>query len=129
MTCLCYRADGTLISGAWDFKVRVWRDGALAFTLDRHQAAVWCILDMQDGRIVSGSADKSICVWEGEDCVQEAKLGCAVRGLVQHGEGGFMACGNDGWLRWPEGSCAMLMPYPVPRWEPCPTIPYTSAGL
>lgn len=91
------------MSGSWDCRVRVWRDGALCQTFEGHSEAVWCVLPLGNGVIASGSADKTIRLWTQGEAVEPIKMGSAVRGLACFC-GGFIACGNDGWVRWFSGT-------------------------
>jgi len=101
VACLCYRRDGALISGGWDCKVRIHQHGELLKTIEAHTEAVWCLLPLPEGRLLTGSADKTIRLWHEEECEPqlEIRLNGAVRALHDYGDGGFLVTGNDGWLR------------------------------
>eukprot|EP01133_Synstelium_polycarpum_P005625 gene5625-6489_t len=104
ISCLSSTIDGLILSGSWDKTVRIWENGECVAVLEKHQAAVWGVLGLPNGDIVTASADKLILIWrlvEGEkhkyavyktltrhtDCV---------RGLALVPEiGGFVSCGND----------------------------------
>jgi WD40 repeat protein len=59
-------ADDTVVSGAADGALRVWRvstGACLASVPDAHAAAVTCLLALPRGRVVSAAADGSLAVW------------------------------------------------------------------
>ena len=59
----CVRARGELLySASWDKTARVWQAGACLHTLRGHEAAVWSILPLEDGRVLTASADRTIKV-------------------------------------------------------------------
>ncbi|KAJ3024584.1 UNVERIFIED_CONTAM: hypothetical protein HDU68_007985 [Siphonaria sp. JEL0065] len=64
--------DGSVISGSWDFTLRVWKKGddGIWFanqTLSGHKNRVTCLSVSRDGAtLVSGSTDKRILVWKKE---------------------------------------------------------------
>ena len=84
----------------WCRTIRVWK-GTVCFTiLQGHQQSVWAVLGLQNGDILSGSADHSIKLWRQGACVQTYKghRDC-VRGLADAPKlGGFLSCGNDGYI-------------------------------
>ena len=59
--------ENTVLSASWDATACLWKlDGSLAplATLSGHEAAVWCVVQLRGGDIVTGSADKSIKIWK-----------------------------------------------------------------
>jgi WD40 repeat protein len=64
--CMLQLADGRIISGSKDCKIKIWESGSgnCVKTLIGHQDIVQCIFQLQDGRVVSGSNDHSIKVWD-----------------------------------------------------------------
>lgn len=46
--------NGVLVSGSWDGKARVWKDGETKQVLEGHTAAVWGVLVLESGEIVTG---------------------------------------------------------------------------
>lgn len=100
VTSLAPATDGTVISGGWDKKVRVWAGETCNATLTGHEAAVWAVLGLPNGDIVSGSADKTIRIWRGGECVKViAAHTDAVRGLALLPGVGFVSVGNDGMIK------------------------------
>uniref|UniRef100_A0A182MZ99 Phospholipase A-2-activating protein n=1 Tax=Anopheles dirus TaxID=7168 RepID=A0A182MZ99_9DIPT len=94
----------TLISGSWDKTAKIWTNapGSNAnITLVGHEAAVWAVACLPNGRYVSGSADKNICVWNerGEKLVVLKGHKDCVRGLCPLPQGGFLSCSNDATVR------------------------------
>ena len=57
-----YGAD-YIVSGSWDNTVRVWRAWTCVATLSAHTHAVWSVLPLDADRVLSASADKSVCLW------------------------------------------------------------------
>ncbi|XP_058062280.1 phospholipase A-2-activating protein [Anopheles bellator] len=100
--------DGsTLISGSWDKTARLWTNVPGSMTnlaLVGHEAAVWAVACLPSGRFLTGSADKSIFVWNetGQKlAVLKGHKDC-VRGLCPLPEtsgGGFLSCSNDATIR------------------------------
>lgn len=98
-----------LVSGSWDKTAKVWsvQEGTVKDTLKGHTQAVWSVLFLRDGRILTGSADQSIRLWE-LDLDSSASYKCirmfsghtdAVRGLCQLSEETFASCSNDMTIR------------------------------
>jgi WD40 repeat protein len=54
--------DGVFASGSWDKTVRVWRNNECTQVLRGHELAVWAVLILDNGDIVSAAADKTIKV-------------------------------------------------------------------
>ncbi|KAJ2323546.1 WD repeat protein Lub1, partial [Coemansia sp. RSA 2681] len=93
--------DGhVLVSGSWDKTAKVWVDGECRHTLRGHQHAVWSVLIMSDGSVLTGSADKLIRRWEGGKLrdTYSGHTDC-VRALALLPGGGFASAGNDGVVR------------------------------
>uniref|UniRef100_A0A182WFH9 Phospholipase A-2-activating protein n=1 Tax=Anopheles minimus TaxID=112268 RepID=A0A182WFH9_9DIPT len=94
----------SLISGSWDKTAKIWTNapGSNAnITLVGHEAAVWAVACLPNGRYVSGSADKNIFVWNerGEKLVVLKGHKDCVRGLCPLPKGGFLSCSNDATIR------------------------------
>ncbi|KAJ2809902.1 hypothetical protein H4S07_002989 [Coemansia furcata] len=97
---LASSSDGrVLVSGSWDKTAKVWVDGTCKHTLRGHQQAVWSVLVLSDGSVLTGSADRSIRRWVGGELkgVYEGHTDC-VRALAPL-PGGFVSAGNDGSVR------------------------------
>ncbi|GAM20636.1 hypothetical protein SAMD00019534_038110 [Acytostelium subglobosum LB1] len=99
--------DGLLISGSWDKSVRVWDNNDCVCTLEKHEAAVWSVLGLPNGDIVSASADKKIIIWkrvQNDTKIQFiqykvlTKHTDCVRALSLIPEVGFISAANDGSL-------------------------------
>ena len=95
----CVRAAPSgdlLFSGSWDKTAKVWRDGQCVRTLKGHEQAVWSVLPLADGRVLTASADRSIKLWEGEACVQTyTGHEDVVRDLALLPNVGFVSASND----------------------------------
>ncbi|KAJ2742170.1 hypothetical protein GGI20_004678 [Coemansia sp. BCRC 34301] len=94
--------DGrVLVSGSWDRTAKVWVDGECKHTLGGHQQAVWSVLVMADGSVLTGSADKLIRRWvDGQLKTTYAGHTDCVRALaLLPGGTGFVSAANDGSVR------------------------------
>jgi F-box/WD-40 domain protein 7 len=62
--CVGFDDDFKICSGSYDKTVRVWdmRMGSVLSVLEGHSSAVFC-LQHDTERIVSGSADKNLIIW------------------------------------------------------------------
>ncbi|XP_053677354.1 phospholipase A-2-activating protein [Anopheles nili] len=95
----------TIISGSWDKTAKIWTNapGSMTnLTLVGHEAAVWAVACLPNGRYISGSADKNIFVWneKGEKLVVLKGHKDCVRGLCPIPKGGFLSCSNDATIRY-----------------------------
>jgi phospholipase A-2-activating protein len=92
---------GQLISVSWDQTARIWNLATLscAAVLAGHEAAVWAALPLDDGSILTGSADKTIKKWQGNVCSATFRghTDC-VRSLAKV-DVGFASAGNDSHIR------------------------------
>jgi phospholipase A-2-activating protein len=71
-------SDRTVLSASWDATACVWKlDGSThpTLTLSGHQAAVWSAIQLPSGDIVTGSADKTIRVWDRDGHFQRTLAG------------------------------------------------------
>jgi phospholipase A-2-activating protein len=104
---------GQLVSVSWDKTARIWDVSSLSCSavLTGHEAAVWAVLPLDDGSILTGSADHSIKKWRGTACELTIKghTDC-VRSLAKT-EFGFASAGNDAVIKlWTlTGECIMQM--------------------
>lgn len=58
--------DGIIISSSWDKTCKLWNIefGKVLVTYTGHEAAVWSVVQLKCGLIVSVSADKQVKIWE-----------------------------------------------------------------
>lgn len=92
----------SLITGSWDKTARIWRitplDNSISHTeLTGHEAAVWSVTTLSGEKYVTGSADKSIFVWnrEGQRVrVLKGHTDC-VRSVIGLSDGSLVSAGND----------------------------------
>ncbi|KAJ2781821.1 WD repeat protein Lub1 [Coemansia javaensis] len=104
-------ADGrVVVSGSWDGTARVWdaAAGTCRHTLAGHGQAVWAVLVLGDGSVVTGAADRRIRRWVDGRLAQtyDGHADC-VRALAATADGGFASASNDGTVRvWGvDGTC------------------------
>ncbi|XP_055636226.1 phospholipase A-2-activating protein-like [Toxorhynchites rutilus septentrionalis] len=106
---VCALAKGSspnvLMSGSWDKSAKIWTDissSQSSMTLVGHEAAVWTVARLPSGKYITGSADKSIFVWndKGEKLVVLLGHKDCVRGLCPLPRGGFLSCSNDATIRY-----------------------------
>ena len=104
-----HRESQKLLTGSWDKTTRVWLGDVESAKLVGHEAAVWATCFVNESTALTGSADKTIKMWNldtGElmksidahsDCVRDVKL---------VGKSQFLSCSNDATIkRWSlEGS-------------------------
>ncbi|PPQ74140.1 hypothetical protein CVT24_012833 [Panaeolus cyanescens] len=68
VTCLSVLPDGRIISASDDSTIRIDSvndSGTTAHILEGHSGGIWC-MDVYDNRLVTGSTDHTICVWDME---------------------------------------------------------------
>lgn len=103
----------TIITGSWDKTARIWEvagDNSVTHKeLTGHEAAVWAVCTLLGQKYVTGSADKSIHVWnqEGQRVrVLKGHTDC-VRSVVGLPNGYLVSAGNDAVIRlWSDlGEC------------------------
>eukprot|EP00163_Fabomonas_tropica_P012417 TRINITY_DN2370_c0_g1_i1.p1 TRINITY_DN2370_c0_g1~~TRINITY_DN2370_c0_g1_i1.p1 ORF type:complete len:743 (+),score=154.80 TRINITY_DN2370_c0_g1_i1:1663-3891(+) len=101
VSCLGLTAGGEIISGSWDMSARIWRSEHVQ-TLKGHSAAVWGVLGLPNGNVLTASADKTIKHWDGDGNCLNTFTGHedCVRALVSLESLGLVAsCSNDGTIR------------------------------
>ncbi|KAG7212515.1 hypothetical protein KM043_012825 [Ampulex compressa] len=91
---------GMFLSSSWDMTAKLWDINDLSkpqLTMKGHVAAVWCVVDLPCGFIVTGSADKMIIVWTKDGSVQHKLSGHkdCVRDIIAINNDEFVSCGND----------------------------------
>lgn len=94
----------TLISGSWDQTARIWNNldvNASSIELKGHDAAVWAVATLNSGKYATGSADKTIFIWnaKGEKLVVLKGHTDCIRGLVALDDGSLLSCSNDATIR------------------------------
>jgi WD40 repeat protein len=70
--------ENTVLSSSWDETACVWKlDGAAdpLITLSGHKSAVWSVIQLTSGDIITGSADKTIKVWNRDGLIQHTLTG------------------------------------------------------
>ncbi|XP_044754625.1 phospholipase A-2-activating protein [Coccinella septempunctata] len=97
-------APNSFISGSWDTTAKYWvlskdsQNQASHSTMKGHTAAVWSVIQLQDLKIVTASADKTICFWNTEGNLIKTLSGHldCVRGLCDLPEiNVFISVSND----------------------------------
>ncbi|KAG9074203.1 hypothetical protein FS749_014266, partial [Ceratobasidium sp. UAMH 11750] len=82
---------------------RVWKNFQQVHELRGHSHSVWTVLAVDDDQTLTGSADKTIALWQGNKLVHRYTGHTdAVRGLSVLAEGidiGFASCSNDSTVR------------------------------
>jgi phospholipase A-2-activating protein len=105
---VCSLAQGLeskiLISGSWDQTARIWSNldvDSSSIELKGHDAAVWAVCTLKNGKYATGSADKNIFVWnaKGEKLVVLKGHTDCVRALVALGDGSLLSASNDATIR------------------------------
>ena len=92
-----------IVSGSWDSTVRVWKNWECVATLAGHSHSVWSVLPIDEDRILSASADKTVCLWSisspKEPLYVFEGATQAVRDIARVSDTAFVSAGNDGQLR------------------------------
>ncbi|KAE8256447.1 hypothetical protein A4X13_0g2627 [Tilletia indica] len=99
--CALDTREGTIVSGSWDSTARVWKDWACVAELKGHTNAVWAVLLIDDDRVLTAGADRTIQLWSISNHAKPIATfsghSDAVRGLtLLSGGQSFASCGNDG---------------------------------
>ncbi|CRL05013.1 CLUMA_CG018161, isoform A [Clunio marinus] len=105
---VCALAQGLspaiLVSGSWDKTARIWTKldvDASSIELKGHDAAVWAVIALKNGKYATGSADKNIYVWneKGERLVVLKGHTDCIRGLASFPNGSLLSASNDATIR------------------------------
>jgi WD40 repeat protein len=82
-------------SSVWDLDSK-----SIKCKLGNHANTIWAVLKLSDTKVVSGSADSSIRVWDiNTQEYWESKVHINwVMGLCYISENKFASCGSDGWI-------------------------------
>ncbi|XP_076377843.1 phospholipase A2 activator protein [Megalopta genalis] len=96
--------EGTFLSSSWDLSAKLWDVDDLSnpqLNLVEHTAAVWSVVDLSNGCIITGSADKLVIVWTSDGFVKHKLTGHTdcVRDISAVNENEFLSCGNDATIR------------------------------
>lgn len=98
------KKEDTFFSSSWDLTAKLWDMNDLSkpqLNLVGHTAAVWCVADLPNGNIITGSADKLVIVWSREGVVQHKLTGHndCIRDITDIKEDEFITCANDATIR------------------------------
>ncbi|XP_014481600.1 PREDICTED: phospholipase A-2-activating protein [Dinoponera quadriceps] len=98
------KKENTFLSSSWDLTAKLWDMKDLSkpqLNLVGHTAAVWCVADLSNGNIITGSADKLVIVWNRDGVVQHKLTGHTdcVRDITDIKEDEFITCANDATIR------------------------------
>ncbi|XP_012224540.1 phospholipase A-2-activating protein [Linepithema humile] len=98
------KKEGTFLSSSWDLTAKLWDVNDLSkpqLNLMDHTAAVWCVADLSNGNIVTGSADKLVIVWTRDGSMQHKLTGHTdcIRDIADIKEDEFLTCANDATIR------------------------------
>ncbi|XP_053984951.1 phospholipase A-2-activating protein isoform X2 [Hylaeus anthracinus] len=107
------KKEGTFLSSSWDLSAKLWNTNDLSkpqLNLVGHTAAVWCVSDLLNGSIITGSADKLVIVWTEDGSIHHKLSGHTdcVRDICVINSNEFLTCSNDATVRhWNAslGSC------------------------
>lgn len=98
-------APNSFLSGSWDTTAKYWlptTSQVSKTTFSGHTAAVWSVLQLHNGNIVTASADKGIKIWSQDGQVLKNLQGHTdcVRGLADFPElARFVSVANDASIR------------------------------
>ncbi|XP_014216558.1 phospholipase A-2-activating protein [Copidosoma floridanum] len=103
-TVCCLKASifdkNSFLSSSWDISAKLWDLNDLTkpqVTFVGHSAAVWCVADIPNGVVVTGSADKTVIMYSRKgDILRKIKAHSdCVRDIAVLNEGAFLTCAND----------------------------------
>ncbi|RZC40157.1 phospholipase A-2-activating protein [Asbolus verrucosus] len=95
----------SFLSGSWDCSAKLWalnKSQSSVVTFSGHSAAIWAVIQLQDSRILTASADKIIGVWNSEGVKLSSLIGHTdcVRGLLDLPElCQFVSVANDATIK------------------------------
>uniref|UniRef100_A0A8D9BFC4 Phospholipase A-2-activating protein n=2 Tax=Cacopsylla melanoneura TaxID=428564 RepID=A0A8D9BFC4_9HEMI len=91
--------ENSLLSGSWDTTAKVWclETQQCLITIRSHEMAVWGVIQLTNGIIVTGCADKTIKLHTEEGAFLKTLTGHTdcVRGLAILNNTDFISCSND----------------------------------
>ncbi|KAG8334104.1 hypothetical protein J6590_097669 [Homalodisca vitripennis] len=94
---------GFVLSSSWDKSAKLWRVGEqeCVLTLTGHELTIWRVLQMANGTIVTGSADKTIRVYSPDGTYLRTLTGHkdCVRDLAAESAVELLSCANDATIR------------------------------
>jgi len=99
ITCLARFSNGDIVSGSFDTTAKVWAypNYQAAYTLKEHTATIWDVLVNEFGTIFTCSGDKTIKIWNGNQCIKTLEAHKqSVRCLCKFPEIGFLSSASDG---------------------------------
>lgn len=101
--------ENTFLSASWDLSAKLWclETQRSKFTLTGHESAVWGVVQVANGIIVTASADKTIRLHSAEGKLLQSLTGHTdcVRGLALLNDTQFISCSNDASIKiWDSNS-------------------------
>ncbi|XKL66639.1 hypothetical protein PGB90_010059 [Kerria lacca] len=94
-----------LLSASWDKTVKLWhlsdQNSSCSLTIESHEAAVWAVLYTKQDFIITGSADKTIKIFQKDGSLIKTLTGHTdcVRDLAEIGNDEILSCSNDATIR------------------------------
>ncbi|KAF7992497.1 hypothetical protein HCN44_004841 [Aphidius gifuensis] len=95
---------GTFLSSSWDISAKLWCLENLdvpKLILTGHSLTIWCVADLPNKLIVTGSADKIVIVWSRSGKALhklEGHTDC-IRDIAVINDDDFLTCANDATVR------------------------------
>lgn len=110
--CVAVAPDGLIATGGRDRTIRLWRDGALARTIQNHADAVNALDFSPDGaRLASASSDHSVRLWQPDHgrLVRIVRTGAEALSLAYGSDGTWLAAGcADGAVKIVDASTGIV---------------------
>ncbi|KAL0277899.1 UNVERIFIED_CONTAM: hypothetical protein PYX00_005018 [Menopon gallinae] len=95
--------ENTIFSASWDKTAKMWdlKKLEVVATFRGHGAAVWSVIQLSNGAVVTASADKNVKVWGMNGSCLTTLTGHTdcVRDLAPAGPDEFLSCSNDTTVR------------------------------